>query len=42
MKKFWLLPLLFLSGCGTMSVAPYVDGDAGRDLYVGVQIEWKY
>jgi hypothetical protein len=36
------LGFLTLAGCGTNpSVTPYVDGDAGRNLYIGVELEWK-
>lgn len=36
------LGFLILAGCGSQpTITPYVDGDAGRNLYFGVQLEWK-
>jgi hypothetical protein len=40
--RYIVLSLLLVAGCGVNpKVTPYVDGDAGRSLYLGVQVEWK-
>jgi hypothetical protein len=38
----YLVLLLLVAGCGTQpKVSPYVDGDAGKSLYLGVKLEWQ-
>lgn len=37
-----IVVIVALSGCGTQpKVSPYVDGDAGKSLYLGVKLEWQ-